>query len=76
MNPTVYDEAELVARATKAYFRNAGHPSPDQPCRHSSDVGEEGGELVVTLRNVNGDLARYRYDAGRDRLRRLVPAGD
>jgi hypothetical protein len=57
--------AALIARACRAYRRRCG-AGADFPSAHSSTVSTRG---VVTLRNGNGVLARYRHDRAADRLR-------
>jgi hypothetical protein len=65
------DENDLLDRATTAYLgwcKKRGCLG-DQPCRDRSEVVCN----IIHLRNVNGDLARYRVaDAGN--LRRLLPS--
>ena len=58
MNTIQRDEQELVDAAIKAYFRRYGE-SANQPSRYSSAVDD--GHVI--LRNINGELARYKVDA-------------
>ena len=62
------DLDEMTERALRAWFRLG--PSQLQPCAVSS--GREGN--LIILRNVNGELARYRITgpAGQERLRKLA----
>jgi hypothetical protein len=61
---------ELYDRACRAYFRSGEQLL--MPSRHGSDVDiHEDGTTTVTLRNVNGVLARYRHYPRTDRLRQL-----
>lgn len=66
------NEDELVNRAAAAYLawcKRCGHEG-QQPCKERSEVVGN----TVHLRNVNGDLARYRVDA-KSRLHWLRDAG-
>ena len=60
---------ELLSRACRAYLRTDDRvPLPSWA---DSDVNRHGTDAaIITLRNANGVLARYRFRAGR--LRRLV----
>lgn len=61
---------ELLSRACRAYLRT-GDRVP-LPSWADSDVARHRiNTATITLRNVNGTLARYRFRAGR--LRRLTP---
>jgi hypothetical protein len=60
-----YYDCEETDRAVEAYLRSGGF-SPPQPCRYES--GREGNKVI--LRNVRGELARYRIQAN-GKLRRL-----
>ncbi len=64
------DEAEMMKRAMRNYFRRfgAGAPIP----ANTSEVVEIGGESVAVLRNINGELARFKLDRS-GRLRYLAP---
>jgi hypothetical protein len=61
MQPT---DEQLIDRACRAYFRRFGKHA-DFPGQDST-VSKRG---VVRLTNVRGELARYKYDAKRDRLK-------
>jgi hypothetical protein len=63
------DDKDLVDRTTRTYFR--GHPRRDVPSDNSAVEWLNNDRATVTLSNVNGVLARYRYDRVHDRLRRL-----
>jgi hypothetical protein len=61
---------ELYGRACRAYLR--GGQRVPIPSWYGSDVDEhENVTATITLRNVNGVLARYRHYPRTDRLRRL-----
>jgi YD repeat-containing protein len=60
----------LIGRAIRAYGRRFG-PWADCPSGSTSTVSARN---VVTLRNGNGILARYRYNPARNRLAWVVPA--
>jgi hypothetical protein len=64
------DHDALIARATKAHRLHCYRMGlePQQPCCARSNVEEDGGAIMVVLRNVNGTLATYHYQAERDRL--------
>ena len=63
-------DQELLNRACRAYL-SSGNRVPI-PCWGRSDVEcHENGTATITLRNVNGVLARYRLYPRADRLRRL-----
>jgi len=54
----------MLERCLAAYFRRPSSTVLNQPSRDSSDW--DGDEFV--LRNVRGELARYRYSPKTDRL--------
>lgn len=60
----------LFTRAVRAYLRRCDRSGVmrQQPSRASSDIDDGG----VVLRNTRGELARFRYDASRDRLTMLA----
>jgi hypothetical protein len=53
-------ESEIIAKAIQRYFRDASgeHGSTLQPSQVDSEIKGR----VVVLANVNGELARYRYE--------------
>lgn len=68
---------DLFLRACRAYsrFTQANGAIPQQPSSLDSDVTHHpDGSAVITLANVRGDLATYRYDPAADRLRRTQEA--
>ena len=72
-------EEELAARCIRSYFRRFGEQAP-QPAHNSTDVEEcldegEQGNLIITLNNINGRLARYFYRPATDRLTYLEDQG-
>lgn len=64
-------EALLFPRAVKAYRRSllGTRLTFQQPAQGSSRLDADGS--VYELRNARGELARFRYDASADRLRKL-----
>jgi hypothetical protein len=67
---------ELLSRACRAYLRTGDRvPLPSWADSDVEKHQNEGGTdtATITLRNVNGVLARYRFRAGR--LRRLTARG-
>jgi hypothetical protein len=63
------DDNDLVDRARRTYFR--GHLRREVPSDDSVVEWLNNERATVILSNVNGVLARYRYDRVHDRLRRL-----
>lgn len=59
------DDDQLVERARIAYTKSGGREQPSS----ASDVTDINGAAIITLRNVNGPLARYRLDG--DALTRI-----
>lgn len=54
------DDEHLGARARIGYAKSGGCEEPSS----ASDVADINSAIIVTLRNVNGPLARYRLDDG------------
>lgn len=50
-------DAHLIERARIAYFKAGGNDQPSD----ASEVVTEDGIATITLRNVNGVLAMYRF---------------
>lgn len=61
---------ELLDRAVRRHFQT--HPNAAQPCRVLSEVMRDTAGAVITLANVNGVLAEYRWYGNSDRLRPIV----
>lgn len=53
---------DLVKRATRSYFRRFGGGAPIPS--DASRVEMIRGEQIVVLRDINGDLAKYKIDRG------------
>lgn len=71
------EDDELYHRAVKAYFRR--YPGADCPNTGLSTVewyGTRNSAAVVTLKNVRGRLAAYRYSEASDRLREIALPDD
>ena len=64
----------ILTRAIRAYFRWARREGliADQPSVTASFVSTRG---IVHLRNIRGELARYRYARASDRLSRIAAPG-
>lgn len=54
----LHEEAALIAKATRRYYRDCERSGAtfQQPCAGSSQAGA----FQVVLRNVRGEIARYR----------------
>jgi hypothetical protein len=68
---TRVDQDTLVERAARAELRFSDRWLfvHEQPCKNLSTFDER--TQLLTLRNVRGDLATYRYSAKRNRLTRI-----
>jgi hypothetical protein len=62
----IYDGVE--ARAFRAYFRRFGEHAAQPSGNVIVQERPDKGEVVLTLGNVNGTLARYVYRPATDRL--------
>jgi hypothetical protein len=71
IGPKRIDVDRLIERASMLLLRAAERSAAfyQQPCRAASDF--DGTTMMLTLRNVNGVLATYRYNPIKDRLARV-----
>ncbi len=60
---------ELLDRAIRKYFREKGN-NAEQPDRSLSQIWSGNYGLYVDLRNINGNLARYRV-IGEKRMKQI-----
>lgn len=69
--PILVDANDIFERARRLFLRAVARAGniPNQPSRASSDFNGGG---IYELRNVNGVLARFRYNAATDKLRTLT----
>lgn len=64
-------DAHLIERARTAYFKAGGIDQPGA----ASEVVKEGRITTITLRNVNGVLAMYRFGGAALKRANIVTEG-
>jgi hypothetical protein len=64
-------DADLIERARIAYFKAGGIDQPSD----ASEVVKESGITTITLRNINGVLAMYRFGGASLKRANMITEG-